>query len=349
MTRAAELKVADQMKTFAREESGAKASMHKDLRALHEVNLAQFREEGVGDSVVQMQSVPGPRIANKTNRKYRALVASKATKHVKNCLLCGRHGCVQSTCAKRSDQQWLAQENIRLLVLTQLTPLEKRRRKLIAHIKYTNISQRSAEYNSRRRASRTCISWSFCDFHQASHMELVLMHIEDGCLQNLSGAPCVNPKCEDGKGYWGTHHVYSRTLGKLRAASKGTHRTITLRSVFYRCLMCRMRYSVNRGSLTFPPEQGGYGVKERTLCYWNHVHGAPLLLTHRQTKLSEDVVRSYYRHCRVIISSDAVRRQRLIVFGGKKDRTTDIEVDEHSFVSWEANGTHLFFVWIGMQ
>ena len=63
--RAAELKIADQMKTFAREESGAKASMHKDLRALHEVNLAQFREEGVGDSVVQMQSVPGPRIANK--------------------------------------------------------------------------------------------------------------------------------------------------------------------------------------------------------------------------------------------------------------------------------------------
>ena len=111
----------------------------------------------------------------------------------------------------------------------------------------------------------------------------------------------------------------------------------------------QVRYSVNRGSLTFPPEQGGYGVKERTLCYWNHVHGAPLLLTHRQTKLSEDVVRSYYRHCRVIISSDAVRRQRLIVFGGKKDRTTDIEVDEHSFVSWEANGTHLFFVWIGMQ
>ena len=66
-----------------------------------------------------------------------------------------------------------------------------------------------------------------------------------------------------------------------------------------------------------PPSPGGYGVTERTLCYWNLVHGATVVLTAKQLGLSEDTVSAYYKLGRWVCAQDATRRQQLIKFGGE--------------------------------
>ena len=155
----------------------------------------------------------------------------------------------------------------------------------------------------------------------------------------------VNPKCKESIGKsW----CDSMTLGALRIASKA-YKTITKRSVFYRCVTCRMKYAINRGSLVFPPVAGGYGVTERILAYWNLVHGASATFTGKQLNLSEDAIKSFYKLGRIIICEDNLRRQSSMVFGARGPETTDIEIDEHSFCNWTIDHMHYFFVWIGIQ
>ena len=113
-------------------------------------------------------------------------------------------------------------------------------------------------------------------------------------------------KCNKHESY-GTLNAH--TLGMLRCSNRAIHGSVTIRSVFYRCVTCRMRYAINRGSLAFPCVPGGYGVRERCLCYWNLIHGASPILTVKQLELSEDTVYSFYRHGRIICIADALRRE----------------------------------------
>ena len=101
--------------------------------------------------------------------------------------------------------------------------------------------------------------------------------------------------------------------------------------------------------MIFPAAPGGYGVTERTVCYWNLVHGASKILTAKQLNLSEDTVQSYFRLGRLICGQDALHRQQKIVFGRRGDETTDIEIDEHSWHGWQVGNMHYFYVWIGIQ
>ena len=94
---------------------------------------------------------------------------------------------------------------------------------------------------------------------------------------------------------------------------------------------------------------GAYGCTERTLAYWNLVHGAPLLLTAKQLRISEDTIGSFYQRGRCICVADVVRREKALVFGGRHPWTTDIELDEHAWRSWVDGDRHYYFVWIGIQ
>lgn len=225
-------------------------------------------------------------------------------------------------------------------------PVERERRKLIAHLKYTNIDQRTREYEQRRRATRTNLVRSFAELNRATPAELVVTLIEDGLLCKLKGAPCVHPSCEK---FPASGYMDDRTIGCLRATSVAKASSIEARNVFYRCVTCRNKITVNQGSIIYPPGRGGFGVTERTLAYWNMVHGAPMTLTAKQLRLSEDTVRSFYATARCVCVQDVFRMEQEMVFGARGSWTTDIECDEHSWVKWIVEDRHYYLVWVGIQ
>ena len=338
-----DIAAARRAKTVEQQETGEAQKLHPNVHALHRINLQRAleeKDEAPLQPIVAASVVAAPTVS----RRSRKFVRSRAEKHVKQCLLCGKHGCVTSKCPLRTDMERLLQEEQRLKELAVLDPTERRRRKLIAHLKYVNLSQRSKAYENRKRASRTAISRSFSELDRATPGGLAVMIIEDGPLQSLTGAPCVSSQCHK---YPDLGFLNARTLGVLRMSSRQQYSCVSIKSVFYRCITCSAKYAINRGSKVYPPKAGGYGPTERTLCYWNKVHGAPPLLTAKQLRLSEDTVKSYYRHASVICGVDALRRERAITFGGRRPLTTDIEIDEHAWnIHWTEGDRHCFLVWM---
>jgi hypothetical protein len=104
LQRARELAVADAHKTIAVEETGQAQGMHEEVRGLHLINLQKGREvltEG-GGAIVAVGAPGAQAKAKAKSRSTRALVASRAKKNIKQCLLCGKHGCVASKCPLRT-------------------------------------------------------------------------------------------------------------------------------------------------------------------------------------------------------------------------------------------------------
>ena len=61
------------------------------------------------------------------NRATRGVVASKARKFTKNCLLCGEHGCVTSKCPLRNRLDFLEQEALKTaLVASKFPPMSSK-------------------------------------------------------------------------------------------------------------------------------------------------------------------------------------------------------------------------------
>lgn len=341
---AIKLRAGKESKTKSIEASGEAQSMHPQVRELHDMNLAVIQEAEGNPAETFIAVVQASTRSERKSKRQRA-TATRASKFLKNCLLCGHHGHVTSSCSKRTDEEYLAVEERRLQETEDLSRIEKRRRKLIAHLKYTNIEQRTAAYEARNRhAARVPVMRSFSELDRATPSELVCMHLKDGLLMSLEGLPCPVEACAEEKT---TGCSQDSVLGQLRTTSKAMYATVTRRSVWYACLKCRRPVPVNRGSAIFPVAIGGYGVTQNTLCYWNCVHGATQTFTALQLGLSEDFVATSYRHCRRICAQEALRMQSQIKFGGRGSKTTDIEWDEHCFREWRVGNMYYFFAFIG--
>ena len=246
-------------------------------------------------------SVPAEQPTPKPSQISRAQTASKARRFLKNCMICGRYGCIVSKCPLRNDLEILSEEAARLSRKQALDPAEKRRRQLIARLKYTNVSQRTKDFDAGVRKFRAVTERSFTELACAPPGGLGKMLVQYGALANLQGLACVNPRCLELNGY-GFENAH--TLGQMCSICGVEERVVGTRSVWHRCVTSRMRYAINRGSKAFPPMTGGYGIRERSMCYWNMVHGASVFLTAKQTKLSEDTVQSYHRLGRLICATD---------------------------------------------
>lgn len=222
----------------------------------------------------------------------------------------------------------------------------RKRRRLVSHMKYTNIEQRSPEYELKKRYSRKQVKRSFQDLDRATPVQLAKMLIKDGILVHLGGAPCVNTSCSETNN---SGYLSKKTLGSLRATSIKQCSRMFSKNVCYRCVSCRNRVPVNRGSAIFPSIPGGYGVKERALSYWNLIHGASIPFTAAQLGLSNDSVAAFYADGRAICEHDALRMEKLIVFGTGSPLTADIECDEHCWCTWQIGDHHYFFAWVGIE
>ena len=89
----------------------------------------------------------------------------------------------------------LEQEANKLALQEDFDPIEKRRRKLIARLKYMNVSPRSAHFDAPVRQIRVITSRSFIAMARATPKQFACDLIADGALLSLEGVQCVNPKC----------------------------------------------------------------------------------------------------------------------------------------------------------
>ena len=153
----------------------------------------------------------------------------------------------------------------------------KRKRKLVAHLKYTNIDQRCGVYEGRppkRARARACRT-----FLEYSRFAAVLT--VDGLLVDMTGAPCPHPKCLETKVVFNKERV----LGKLTSLTKCESPEINACSVYRRCKACRNRCPVNYGN---PLLSGTTNVTQGVLAIWNAVHGVSLTTTCLQLGVTDE-------------------------------------------------------------
>ena len=79
------------------------------------------------------------------------------------------------------------------------------------------------------------------------------------------------------------------------------------------------------------------------------MHGASALLTAKQMELSEDTMYNYFQRGRLIYAADALRRETVIVFGGKAPWSVDVEGDEHCWCKLRIGDTFFYYVWLQSQ
>ena len=190
-----------------------------------------------------------------------------------------------------------------------------------------------------------------------SAYDFVKAQIEDKVLMDLQGAPCTQPGCFSGSAVH-VHGDRARVLGRLSRSRTCTDLDVSLKTVCYRCLCCRTPVAVTHGSVMFSKVGGGAAsLTDNVLAFFNCVHDVSVTATCKQLGLSEPVVRGFYDTARTIVERGALRRQKLIVFGGLADnKTADIEPDEAQFFKWsEDAGTedgekdYHYYVWLGVR
>jgi hypothetical protein len=113
-------------------------------------------------------------------------------------------------------------------------------------------------------------------------------------------------------------------------------------------MTCLAKVAINSWSNNYPPVAGLCAVRERTLAYWNMVHGASMSLTAEQLGLPIAVVRQFFATGRSICAQDAIRREQTIEFGSGGSLTDDIESGEHIWCEWNDDGRQYCLVWLGV-
>ena len=151
---------------------GETSSMHPQVAALNKIEILRGDMDLHGVAELPANDSAAPTPSQNIKKRARSDRASRATRFLKNCLLCGQHGHVWSTCPTRSDMQLLQMEEDRLAKLDNLSALECRRRKLIAHLKYTCLDTRTKAYEARcSQRSRAPVARSFRELDRALPLE----------------------------------------------------------------------------------------------------------------------------------------------------------------------------------
>ena len=261
---------------------------------------------------------------------------SKARVQLSHCLKCGSTEHRSPTCPLNQNSEVLQDADVRDAQARALND-NRKTAKLVSHLKYTQVDQRSAEYEGKpRKRARAAVQRSFLSLSRMGPYDLTKVLIQDGLLADLEGQDCPNPLCaQQGKALpsipqnlvcrWeGGGSVLCHTapvrqgygdpkLGSLRSSS-GEDMDIGKSAVFYRCGSCRRKYPVNLGNPLFEAAGGGsYGVSHALLAMWNYVEGIDLRHTVRQLNVNEKVV-SRHRGGR----AGQVSRTRLLFVGGSE-------------------------------
>jgi predicted nucleic acid-binding Zn ribbon protein len=336
-------------------EETAGVQLHPEVAKLRTMQLEDAREVLAGLPVDQPPE-PAQESRLPRGRKPRKQGGSRGGSTLQHCWVCGSIDHKTVTCPDQPEEVRIKAQERQLRAANLLA--NRRRAVIVTHLKYVSLHQRTPSYEQRpshsasvrpARTGKELLRMSAYDFVKAQ--------IEDKVLMDLQGAPCTQPGCFSGSAVH-VHGDRARVLGRLSRSRTCTDLDVSLKTVCYRCLCCRTPVAVTHGSVMFSKVGGGAAsLTDNVLAFFNCVHDVSVTATCKQLGLSEPVVRGFYDTARTIMERGALRRQKLIVFGGLADnKTADIEPDEAQFFKWsEDAGTedgekdYHYYVWLGVR
>ena len=335
----------------------------RDLAKKAEVDVALACGEDVHKDIVRMRSLRADIVVAQTaaeetdgvpswssaiptalvQSKPRAPHKSKALTLLTHCRYCGLMGHKTPTCPKALED---AADPLKVRPTGVIQPLQKKLWRTTAHLKYTWIQNRTAEYeNKAAKRVRGEVVRSGDELTRMTVRQFCLTLFEDGLLLNLEGMPCTDPRCPQkvAKFCVGQPMV----LGPWRVLRKNADLAQSVRpyDATYRCKHCRRRYPLSFGQPLYSPTDC---LDEVARSFWNFVEDAPLTYTCRQMNRDEGLIRRYYRTALKICEWDALRRQAKYVFGRRGPLTATIEADCSRFGKFEAveDGRMAYYSWV---
>lgn len=337
-------------RTLAREAAGEVGELHPEVARLRAIQVEEAREalgKGAPDVIAPLPSLKRKRrVSCRAPRKSKG---SRGGHSLQHCWVCGSIDHKTTTCPDKPEAVKLrALEN---QLVARARENNKRKMRLVTHLKYINLNQRSASYEGRpAQCSHVRPSRTLKEMLRMDALAFTKCCIEGSLLANLEGAPCILPGCFNGCDEPGA----KRRLGHLSGSKAAGELDVKSQSVFYRCRQCHGKYTVTFGSSLFSKVGGGAAsLTDNVVGFWNCVHDVPLTTCCKMLGLSEAVVRGFYDTARGIMAAAALRKQGAIVFGELPDnKTCDFEPDESSFFSWsEDEGdqrAYHYWVWLGV-
>ena len=185
----------------AKEESGAMKGAHREVQQLHAIQLEKALAMLGADVEVSTPSVPA--VQTRRERNPRKKGGSQGKRFLQHCWNCGAIAHKIRSCPTRPDELQIVE--IEKRCRGQIACEMRKEAKLVTHLKYVNLAQRSQSYTDKpAQRSDVAEKWAQIDMTRASAIELCKMCLEVGLLRSLTGTPCVNPDCEprwDRKGF----------------------------------------------------------------------------------------------------------------------------------------------------
>ena len=167
--------------------------------------------------------------------------------------------------------------------------------KVVARLKYTNLVQRTRNYEERATdMSRACNKRSFLEMARATPGTLTRWLRDDGPLNELERGPCPKKRCmpHPSKSKAGIAPG-RRQLGKfICKVLEGPD--ISVKSASHRCQCCRTAVGVGyRNPLYWDfARQSSKGITYASLAFWNCSLGVPMTVTARQLRVNMETVLS---------------------------------------------------------
>ena len=259
---AKEMKLAGAKKVLARAAAERVEDLHPEVAQLHAIQVEEALV-ALGQSQPE-DPAPLPAVANRSGlrgRKRRRSKGSRGLRTLQHCWACGSVDHKTNTC-----QEVQAEVRLRALekqLVASAKEKNKRKARVVTHLKYVNLVQRTAEYDARpaqrslvpaARGAKALLRMDPSMFTKAC--------IADKLILDLEGHPCVMPGCFRGS----SEAAGRRVLGKLTALNDPPSLDVSTKSVWHRCKRCGSKYSVTFGSPLFP-KVGGTRPASQTMLW----------------------------------------------------------------------------------
>jgi hypothetical protein len=231
---AAALRKGSAVKLLASEENASAESRFSDVRKLRQIQLQEARETLQQDALVDCASgaaqslVSALKVKRKRGRKPRPSQGSQGEKLLKHCWACGSVDHRTDTCKQVS-----AEAKLRALerAAHAVVKLENRvKAKLVTHLKYVGIGQRTEEYENRAKHSASVRPEK--TLKELLRMWPLSMHsycVENELLEDLKGTPCIVPACYSGD----SEPVRQRVLGDVSCNYQSLDMDVTSSTAYH--------------------------------------------------------------------------------------------------------------------
>lgn len=209
--------------------------VHKDVVALRTLDAQIASHEELSGIPIWADAVPDSLVVARPAK--RRLHRSKAEVLLSHCRYCGMQGHRTPTCRRLEKD---AKDPLKSRPTGVVKLLERRRWRLVAHMKYTWLQNRTQEYEGKPvKRCRASVVRSGDELTRMTVQEFCQCLFADHLLFNLEGNPCTNPGCAAKPGKFSVGQP--RVLGpwKVLTAVAKAVKSVGPHVAVYRCRQIR--------------------------------------------------------------------------------------------------------------